>query len=130
MEQHNDLYLEKNTAGTKEAKHYVTDECAVWHIQGAANRYKSIQLGFEDYINAIIHLKWLQSHSPDAKNHYAEPWEDDFVLKNSWLRLFFTRTLVIVGCGINSEELFLRWLLLRRQRQLDIRKEKNSSLTL
>ena len=28
-----------------------------------------------------------------------------------------------MGCGINSEEIFLRWLLLRRQRQVLLRKD-------
>ena len=124
-EKHDDLYLEKATAGQGDTGRYITDECAVWHIHGSINSYQSIQLGFEDYMNAIIHLKQLQDNSKDqnGKKQYAEPWEDHFVLKNSWLRLFFTRPLVIVGCAINSEELFLRWLLLRRQRQDIIRND-------
>lgn len=119
------LYLERETAGKGDSGHYVTDSCSVWHIHGSVNHPRSILWGFEDYINAIIHLKELQSHSPNAKYRYAEPWEDGFVQKNSWLRLFFTKPLVIVGCGLNSEELFLRWLLLRRQRQITIRHDKN-----
>lgn len=103
--------------GEDNADPHIEDECAVWHIHGAISKPQSVLLGFEDYILAILHLKRLQSHSPEVKNHYAEPWEDGFILKNSWLRLFFTRPLVIVGCGIKSEELFLRWLLVRRRRK-------------
>ncbi len=123
--QHKDLWLEPSTAGKKDTGHYITDSCAVWHIHGTISHSKSIMLGFEDYVNAIIHLKKLQSQCPDAENHYAEPWEDNFPMKNSWLRLFFTRPLIIVGCSINSQEMFLRWLLLRRQRQDAIRRTKN-----
>lgn len=112
-----DLFLDASTASKGYAEPYITDECAVWHVHGFISRSKSILLGFEDYIAAIIYLKRLQTHSPQGAKHYAEPWEDGFVLKNSWLRLFFKYPLVIVGNGLNSEELFLRWLLVRRQRQ-------------
>ena len=112
-----DLYLEAATAPKNSKGPYIADECAVWHIHGFVSHSQTILLGFEDYIAAIMHLKRLQSNSPEAKGHYAEPWDDNFVMKNSWLRLFFTHPLVIVGNSLNSEEIFLRWLLIRRMRQ-------------
>ena len=116
-EQRTDLPLESEAKVKGKTKRCVADHCAVWHIHGNLNHSKSILLGFEDYISAILYVRDKVLKNPAVKSGFAEPWEEGFKGKNTWLRLFFTRPLVIAGCGIESEELFLRWLLLRRCRR-------------
>lgn len=113
-----DLPLEPVANATKKAKESVTDHCAVWHVHGNLVHSGTILLGYEDYISAIIYVRERVLKNASAANGFAEPWEEDFKGKNTWLRLFFTRPLVIAGCGLASEELFLRWLLLRRCRHM------------
>ena len=110
------MALEGTGKEAEKGKKSVTDECAVWHIHGNVYNAKTILLGFEDYVQAIVYVreKLLKSATDPAK--YAQIGEKDCVANNTWLKLFFMHPLVIAGCGLASEELFLRWLLLRRCR--------------
>lgn len=87
----------------------------VWHINGTIKYKRSIMLGLSDYIRLASRAK-----SKISKGYK----EDDFGLKNvqywnsanTWLHVIFNSSLVILGLGLDRDEVFLRWLLLERKK--------------
>jgi len=81
---------------------------SIWHIQGQKYYKNSLKLGVRHYLKMIERArKWLPSSNPKntAKKYFK-----------TWLRLFFEKDLFIFGLGLSEQELFLRWILLERER--------------
>lgn len=59
----------------------------------------------------------METHLFSKDGKYFPPWEGNGGLgESSCLGPFFTKPLVIVGCGLQSEEVLLRGLLLHKLR--------------
>ncbi|MBR4902570.1 MAG: SIR2 family protein [Victivallales bacterium] len=82
------------------------DGTRVWHIHGNINNWQSIILSLTRYIGAI--------HKANILLRNSSPYDDNWIGATTWLNYFFTKPLIIAGLALDPQELFLRWLLLRR----------------
>lgn len=86
----------------------------VWHINGLARYKRSVRLGLTHYIGSAQRAReWLHRggnrlfEAKDKKN-----WPG----RRTWLHLIFNKPLLIFGLGLREDEVFLRWLLIERER--------------
>lgn len=97
----------------------------IWHIHGEQDMRNSILLGFRHYIDYSSQVK-LRGYQTVKKLK-----GDKTELKNSWVDLFFTHEINIVGLGMKFTEYPLWWLLAYRHfknttdRLLDVNNEIN-----
>lgn len=84
----------------------------IWHIHGSVKYKKSIRFGLCDYMGAVSKARELIHKGDD--NLYRGKDVDGWSGYQTWLHPFFNCDLIIFGLGLNSQEVFLRWLLLER----------------
>ncbi len=87
----------------------------IWHINGVVDYMPSVRLGLTHYMGSVSRAReWLHRKNESSlfsgKNVHG--WEGH----NTWLHIIFNCDLVFVGLGLNSDEVFLRWLLIERKR--------------
>jgi hypothetical protein len=88
-----------------------TDGFGIWHIHGMVNYYDSIRLGLTDYMGSVERARKL-IHNGLFNNGNHTNWEG----KKSWLHIWFNMPLIIVGFGLSSNEVFIRWLFIEREK--------------
>jgi len=99
----------------------------IWHIHGEIGAPESICLGFEHYCAQMGAMRHFLTKPPEDLperpnlNQFLEKppeaWEQNPV---SWLTLFFTHNLYIIGLSLSFMEMDLWWLLTyRHQYQLE-----------
>lgn len=93
------------------------DPCSgfgVWHINGLARYRRSVRLGLTHYIGSAQRAReWLHRGGNrlfEAKD--PQNWPG----RRTWLHLIFNKPLLIFGLGLREDEVFLRWLLVERER--------------
>lgn len=98
-------------------KHSLADpgkEFGIWHINGLAKYRQSIRLGLTHYMGSVERARnWLRRGTNSlffGKN--PEKWKG----ASSWLDLIFKKPLLIFGLKLETNEVFLRWLLIERAR--------------
>lgn len=104
-------------------------EFSVWHIHGRYNHQKSIRLGTADYMGLLTYTRNYLQKGANLFNVKQEddPWgikkygekETEKGYRFSWLEIFYNCSLCINGLGLNSNETYLRWLLISRKKYLD-----------
>ena len=86
----------------------------IWHINGMVEYKRSLRLSLSQYM--------LQSMRAAGLIHSAKSFDDNFYGKNqeiwcghnTWLHLVFNCDLCIFGLSLDTQETFLRWLLIER----------------
>jgi hypothetical protein len=109
-----DAYYSDHVIGTAQ------DEFGIWHIHGFAAYRRSIILGINDYINVIRKLGTVLGEL----YQHREPW----IGRNSWIDIFLNRDLIIMGLGLESQEITIRRLLMERYKYM--RKNRKNLKTL
>jgi hypothetical protein len=90
---------------------------AVWHIHGVIDYKRSIKLSLADYMAMVSRARGYivgKNNALFAKKH-MEKWRGS----STWLDIFFRRKLIFLGLGLQTQEVFLRWLLIQRKRYLE-----------
>jgi hypothetical protein len=82
------------------------DGFAIWFLHGMWNYSRSIKLGLNDYVGNLLKAKDLLPIRK-AKELF-------FKGENTWMKPFLSKSLCIIGLGLDEQEMFLRWLLLQR----------------
>ena len=83
----------------------------IWHIHGELDNYHSIMLGYSHYMDSINNIQtYLNSSKKNEKNN------------STWVDIFLTNDIYILGAGLDFEELDIWWLLSYRNRKLLERK--------
>lgn len=100
------------------------EEFAIWHMHGFSRYSKSLVIGIYDYARMIKKIrdfyskKWHEGKTEkpqySIENIANKSWKKKE--RNSWLTVFFNKDLYIIGLGLSSYELSVRWLLLQRER--------------
>ena len=90
------------------------DGFGVWHIHGMLNYYDSIRLGLTEYMGSVEKARKL-IHAGDGRLFEGKD-QHDWKGKSSWLHIWFNMPLIIVGFGLSSDEVFIRWLLIERKK--------------
>jgi hypothetical protein len=83
-----------------------SDGFSIWFLHGMWSYYRSIKLGLNDYVGNSLKARELL---PIRKGT-----EISFKGENTWMKPFLTKSLCIIGLGLDEQEMFLRWLLLQR----------------
>ena len=99
----------------------------IWPIHGTIQHPKSIMLGLDHYCGSVgkinDFIKGKYEYSADGESRHFK----DLIarLKNqecenplSWIDLFFTHDIHMIGLGLQFEEIDLWWILNRRQRYI------------
>lgn len=93
---------------------FPTDGFGIWHIHGMIKYYDSIRLGLTDYMGSVEKARRLIHKGDDrlfnGKNQ--NNWEG----QKTWLHIWFNMPLIIVGLGLGSNEVFIRWLFIEREK--------------
>lgn len=76
---------------------------SIWHMHGQKNYHRSIKLGLHQYLLMADIAKRFLPHREEASS-----------FRQTWVRLFFEKDLIIFGLGLNEQEIFIRWLLIQR----------------
>lgn len=89
------------------------DGFGIWHVHGMATHPRSIRIGLNDYMGLVEHSRGIIQ-----KNYLGK----GFISTNTWLDIVFSKSLFIFGLGLETDEVFLRWLLLQRAKYNEIYK--------
>ena len=89
------------------------DGFGIWHVHGMATHPRSIRIGLNDYMGLVE-----RSRGIIQKNYLGK----GFISTNTWLDIIFSKSLFIFGLGLETDEVFLRWLLLQRAKYNEIYK--------
>ena len=100
------------------------EEFAIWHMHGFSRYQKSLVIGIYDYARVIKNIRdfyskeWHEGKTRKTqylmKNIADTSWKRKE--RNSWLTVFFNKDLYIIGLGLSSYELSVRWVLQQRER--------------
>lgn len=86
---------------------------AIWHINGIKRYSRSIRLGLSHYMGSVERARAL-IHKGGDKRLFADKHQGQWNGCNTWLHCIFNNDLVFVGLGLDTSEIFLRWLLIER----------------
>lgn len=96
----------------------------LWNIHGEIDNPKSIMLGLDHYCGSLSkidsYVKGTYKHSVDGKPIQVAPMKDKLrdqeFCHASWVDLFFSSDVHIIGFGMDYSETDLWWLLNKRAR--------------
>lgn len=89
------------------------DGFGVWHIHGMLDYKRSIRLGLSQYMALVARTRSFL-HFEDASDNFRSKNQNYWKGYNTWLHIFFNRSLCIFGLALDEDETFLRWLLIER----------------
>jgi hypothetical protein len=112
-------------------RHTEVNGCKVWHIHGELDRPNTILLGYEHYSGQLQQMRnYIVLGTGTAYKKQFPPLIKQLkkgrVNNNSWLDIFFTKDIHIIGLSLDFIELDLWWLLTFRARKI---LEKQISIT-
>ena len=101
-----------------------SDAKYLWNIHGEIDNPKSIMLGLDHYCGSVskidAYVKGNYKHSIDGKTISIEPMKDKFKNNSfcytSWVDLFFSSDIHIIGLSLDYSETDLWWVLNKRAR--------------
>ncbi|EKO3424625.1 hypothetical protein NTK89_000602 [Vibrio fluvialis] len=93
--------------------HDPANEFAIWHINGVKRYSRSIRLGLSHYMGSVERARRL-IHKGNESRLFSGKNVDEWSGYRSWLHVVFNNDLVFIGLGLNTTEVFLRWLLIER----------------
>lgn len=85
---------------------------AIWHINGVKRYARSIRLGLSHYMGSVERARTL-IHKGKGRL-FSESRGSDWNGCHTWLDCIFHRDLLFLGLGLDTAEIFLRWLLIER----------------
>lgn len=86
------------------------DSFRLWHLNGVCSIPKSLKFGLVDYSKLTYRVSRMIDGCEKEKNTYVVD-----KMPESWVKTMLSHPLCIVGLGLNEEEVFLRYLLLRKR---------------
>lgn len=86
-------------------------EKSFYHIHGEANYKDSLCLGYEHYAAYLAKMREYLKAKPGVSQRIIG---NELPEKSSWIDLFFTHDVYIVGLKLNTNEIDLWWLLTYR----------------
>ncbi len=105
-------------------RHYQLDQRNFWHIHGVATTPGSIILGYEHYSGYLQHMRnYVVSGTGNTyKNRQFKALRRRLLKadhrSDSWLDLFFSKDIYILGLQLDFSEIDLWWLITYRAREI------------
>lgn len=108
-----DLYPWESYFGSRQLTD-PTQGFGIWHINGMQHYHRSIRLGLSHYMGSVDRARgWLHNGGDRLlAGNKMNVWRG----ATSWLQIMFHFPLLIIGLGLEENEVFLRWLLIERAR--------------
>lgn len=109
------------------------DRVSIWHIHGEQSKPNSIALGFDHYSGHVQKIRDYVFQGLEYTNEKVKSLMKRLKKKEkqgepkSWVDLFFTSDIYIIGLGMDFVEQHLWWLLVRRARQILSKSKKSST---
>lgn len=88
-------------------------EFAIWHINGMQQYKRSVRLGLSHYMGSVERARGLL-HKGNESRLFSGKNIDEWAGYQSWLHVIFNNDLIFIGLGLETTEVFLRWLLIER----------------
>lgn len=91
------------------------NDFAIWHIHGFCDFVKSIRMGLSDYMGIVEksrRILYKTTGNPFKSFDNLNNW----IGRNTWLDVFLNNNILIVGLGLEVQEVSLRWLLIVREK--------------
>ncbi len=88
-------------------------EFGIWHINGMQRYSRSIRLGLSHYMGSVERARAL-IHKGNPGRLYGDNDSKIWNGENTWLHSIFYCDLLFLGLGLDTSEIFLRWLLIER----------------
>lgn len=86
---------------------------AIWHINGMQHYYRSIRLGLGHYMGSVARARdWI--HGGKENSLFYGKDQNVWRGSQSWIHCIFNNDLLIFGLGLDTQEVFLRWLFIER----------------
>jgi hypothetical protein len=124
----------KNSGKIRESKYSIfrhnrINGTRVWHIHGECNVPGSITLGYEHYSGQLQQMRnYVVSGTNYRKKSNQKPLSSRIktneIFHESWIDLFFTRDIHIIGLALDFVETDIWWLLTYRARLLKNKRHK------
>ena len=96
------------------------DPCSgfgIWHVNGLGYYYRSIRLGLSHYMGSVQRARgWIHGEESLFSSKTREGWHGS----KTWLHIVFNKNLLFFGIGMEENEIFLRWLLIQRERYFQV----------
>ncbi|MHC1739929.1 MAG: hypothetical protein AB9897_02330 [Anaerolineaceae bacterium] len=87
----------------------------IWHMHGMKRYPRSLRLGLTHYLGAVGKVRgWI--NGGQKKSLYNQNFNEEWIGSSSWVHLIFSKPIIIFGLGLDSNEVFLRWLLIERRK--------------
>ena len=102
-----------STCFSPDAINNVADEFGIWHINGLQRYSRSIRLGLSHYMGSVERARAL-IHKGSSGNLYTDTDVRQWNGEKTWLHAIFNCDLLFLGLGLDTAEIFLRWLLIER----------------
>ncbi|GIU23598.1 hypothetical protein TUM4644_17280 [Shewanella colwelliana] len=90
-----------------------TNAFAIWHINGMQRYARSVRLGLSHYMGSVERARALL-HKGGKGRLFANDDLSHWNGSSTWLQILFSNDLVFIGLGLESSEIFIRWLLIER----------------
>ena len=87
-------------------------EFGIWHINGVQRYSRSIRLGLSHYMGSVERARALIHKG--QQRLFAERAAEHWNGCDTWLHCIFNNDLLFLGLGLDTSEIFLRWLLIER----------------
>lgn len=105
-------------------RYHQTPNHKIWHIHGSQSNPKTITLGYEHYSG---YLQQMRNYVATGTNGtyrkkdflpLAKRLKENLVINESWIDLFFTNDIYILGLKLDFVEMHLWWLITYRARAI------------
>ncbi|MFQ2180393.1 SIR2 family protein [Aeromonas veronii] len=103
-------------------RNHKIDSKRFWHIHGSANTHLSITLGYEHYSGYLQQMRnYVVSGTKDTYKKKSflpltKLFKENKIENHSWIDLFFTKDIHILGLSLGFNETDLWWLLTFREK--------------
>jgi hypothetical protein len=89
------------------------DGFGVWYPDGMIKYHRSIKLGLSQYMGSVERARKM-IHNNYENIVFTGKNKNNWLGYDTWLHIFFNKSLFIFGFGFDESEVFLRWLLIER----------------
>lgn len=90
-----------------------TKQFAIWHINGMQRYARSVRLGLSHYMGSVDRARDIL-HQGHLGGGFKKTLQDNWRGNTTWLNILLHNELIFIGLGLESDEIFLRWLLIER----------------
>lgn len=94
---------------------YPTQGFGVWYINGMIKYHGSIRLGLSHYMGSVSKARKLIHDNPESFSFEGKN-QSHWPGYKTWLHIIFNKSLFIFGLGLKESEVFIRWLLIEREK--------------